>query len=663
MKFAASIGCLVFLAMTCSPFHAHSAAQMKVAPATIVVVPDDTPLGDAANDARTSAAVMAILQACADAYTSTPVFYSEGRYIISQKMDETSVSDSAKLTIHFRRPDLLRVEISGKYSETLFLADGTTVTMSWPKEKRFKQIPQPDNLAAFVEEERAGMMLDDDTKSVIRSTAPALLVSEDTLAWIHGNVDKYFFEGSEIVSGADTWRIKFVQSGGSDIVTLWVDKKTGFLRKNSTMMAVDESDDYVDSYAEGTKAAIIISIFDRISTRLSTVPKSRFRPGRVPGNWEDQSDKGISEDEAESSDGTSVFSKFFRAAAEETATTPTVTFESESGTSGALRLLWQHELPQRASAVASGGTHRGELQIIMQNKRVHVVAPDGRQVRQYRIAQPATDAALSQNGKFLFTISKNKQTVTAWDSNDGTFVWEKTLRGTLDALLPLRTNNALMVGGSKGIFVLSSDGDLSFSSRRVTDVTRLLPDPTGNDGDLENIIVTSDDDGITLFSADGHWLEEITATAFPAPICSTNEKNGRSFFALNEGEAGDVALQRIDSKVRPEWTVGVAAPAKYLSPTTVLTANLRLAQNGSESVAQGGIHEFLITQMNDGRISIFTPEGKPVWRGRIKTNDPLFMASLKDGVLASYATDLNGDGSDEIVVVLPRSVVALTVNE
>ena len=655
MRFAASFVSVMCLAVVWLPLSVWGAPPQKDVQAWVVVVPDDTPLGDAANDTRTSAAVTAILQACADAYTSAPVFFGEGRYLISQKLGEKSESESYTLMVNFHRPDKLRVEISEKNDETLFLADGTTITMNWPKVKEYKQIPQPRELAAFVEQERSGVLLEDDTQSVLRSTAPALLVSDDPLDWIHGNVEKYFFEGSETVAGADTWRIKFVQSKGSTIIMLWVDKRTGFLRKTSGMIASDESGYSVDSYADAYKAFIIISIFERISTRASTVPKSRFRLGRIPENWKNLSNEDDAELEEQTADGTSLFSKFFRAAAEETATTPTTTIESDTDTSSLLRILWKHDLPQRASTVALDGSGSGNLHVVTQNKQVIVLDRDGHEARPYRLAQPVSKAALSADGKMLFTIAKNKRSVQAYDCEDGSFKWATTLQGTLETLISPPSKNGLMVGGSKGIFLLSSEGELVFSSRRVTEVTQLLSDPAAE----ENVIVTSDDDGLTLFSAGGHWLEELSATALYARICSIMDENKRTYFALNEGEAGDVALQRLDSKGRPTWTVGVAAPARDLSATAVTTANFRLP-NDSVTTASTGV---VITQMNDGRISVVSQEGKPIWRGRIKTNDPLFMASPDDGVIASYATDLNGDGSDEVVVVLPRSVVALTVNQ
>lgn len=628
------------------------------APAHVVEIPDDTPTGDADADPRTSEALTRIIGAMADAYARADHFYAKGRFIETTKVGRTERTESADFEVFFRRPDLLKVLMKGDAGHTLFVADGTTVTMTWPDGKQYLRRPQPAQLAAFAEEERAGELAEDETRSIVRTTAPALLVSDDTLRWIRSNVVKFVYEGSEKVGEADTWRIKFIQVNPDMVVNIWTDKRTGFARRSSVVMARDENDAVVESYADAAVARMQIALFDRISTSTQRVPRSEFRAPRIPRDW-----KSATEAEDEPRRGTeSAWLKLFRAAAAQTGGETSATISGDDGTT-VLRTAWLRPAPARIGAMAATGAPQPTIHLLLANRRVQVVGAGGEALRSYRIGAAADRAAVltGTTTPLLLTASTAGGPLQAWRTDNGAPAWQAGLGMALGAVLPVDNGPgappSVVAGGTDGVFAVSAEGRLEFSSRRMTGVFQLQPLTLE---DAPRRVAALDTSGRIGVVDHGARVERrFEPDAAPVRLFVDAASPRAPYLVITPGESGDMALQRLDNAGAPVWTVGAASPARNLTAVGVATIRLRLNDDGTASDPSAPPRPLVATVMNDGRVALFTGAGHPVWRGRVTTTDPTFMASENDGIVDMAVADLDGDGDDALILALPGALLAV----
>lgn len=637
-----------------------AARRTAPAPAHVIEIPDDTPTGDAAADPRTSEAVTRIIGAMANAFGTTDNFYAKGRFIESTKVGTSERTSSANFEILFRRPDLLKVVLKGDADHTVFVADGTTVTMTWPDEERYLRLPQPAQLAAFAEEERAGELAEDETRNIMRTTAPAMLISDDALAWIRSNVVKYVFEGSEKVGEADTWRIKFIQENPDMVVNTWMDKRTGFVRRVSVVMGRSEDDAVVESYAEASVARMQIALFDTISTSTQRVPRTEFRAPRIPRSWKPAVDETV---ETERAGDESVWLKLFRAAAAQTGDETSATIAGDDGTT-VLRTAWFRTTPARIGAMATLRVPEPAFHLLLANRRVQVVDARGEATRAYRIGAANVDRAAILTGTttpLLLTAVTAGGPLQAWHTDTGRPAWERGLGMALGAVLPLDggadTPPSVLAAGTDGVYAVAADGRLLFSSRRMTGVFQLRP-ITGDDG-TSRVAALDTSGRIGLLSRGARLQRRFEVTDSPVRIFVDDAAARAPYLVITPGESGDMALQRLDTAGAPVWTVGAASPARNLSAVGIRTLRLRLNDDGTVPDSSAPPRTFLCTVMNDGRVSLFTGDGLPVWRGRVTSSDPTFMASENDGILDMEAADLDGDGDDELLLALPNGLLAV----
>jgi hypothetical protein len=619
------------------------------------------PIGNAADDPRTSEAVTRILQRCADAYSHAETLSAKGRYIEAVKLGKRETQSAAEFEIVFQRPDRMRVSMTSK--ERLgsgFCADGTTVTFTWPDDKRYATIAQPASLAAFAEEERAGQVADDESGTFVRTSVPALLASDDTLAWIHANVVRYLYEGTEKVGDTLTERVKFVQENPEIVVTNWIDPRTGLLRKVSVIMAEDDNGDFIDSYSAAKVARMQITIFDSVTTSPRRMPKDAFKE-RIPKDWQKQTPKPT---RAGGDAKESLWRRMFRVAAAEAGQETTVGLKMESG-SAMLRAGWFHATTSRVEGISRrgpGGPDAEPLAVALQTGGVMLLDRDGTATGAMRCGTPPPDIlswVRDTTGPLLVAASTDGGPLKAF-RRDGGEAWRRDCGMMLGDLLVEDNGGAeprIFAAGTGGLVRLNIGGDIAFWSRRAGRLfgVSVFSEPGGE----KRLACLNADGRLGVFDLGGRFMRFIDPGLFVSRIAVDEANPNAPFLALTMGERKDIMLQRLDTRGTPEWTIGVAQRTQTVYPVGVSAAVLHLGDNAT-SAPSPKPRRVIATALSDGRLSLFTLSGAPVWRGKVVSSDPTFGEGDAKACVGMQVRDSDGDGADELYLAVSAGVLQVT---
>ena len=528
--------------------------------------------------------------------------------------------------------------------------------------KRYAQIAQPSNLAAFAEEERAGRVTNDESGTFVRTSVPALLTSDDTLAWIHSNVVRYFYEGTENVGDTLTDRVKFVQENPEIVVTNWIDPRTGFIRKVSVIMAEDDNGDFIDSYSAAKVARMQVTIFDSVTTSPRKVPKDAFRQ-RIPKSWEEQQleapkpSGGVKE---------SLWKRMFRVAAAQAGEETTVGLKMESG-SPMLAAGWFHATKQPVEGIARGNSANQAgmpLTVALETGQVVFIDADGTATGSIRGGTPPLDIlcwSRDTTGPLLLAASTDGGPLRAY-REDGRMAWSRdcgTMLGDLAVTDDEGDGARVFAAGTDGLVRLNIHGELAFWSRRAG---RLYAAAAFSDSDgSERLACLSADAKMGIFNLDGHFNRFIDPKLFVSRIAVDDANPEAPFIVSTMGERKDIMLQRLDRRGTPEWTVGVAQRVQSVYPVGVSTARLRLDDAATSVSAPGSEpRRVIVIALSDGRLSLFTPAGGPVWRGRIVSSDPTFGEGDAKACVGMIVRDSDRDGADELYLATSAGVLQVT---
>lgn len=675
-----SLAAVVFaLVVALTPFESRGAAPGAGSIETTAPVssggdiPEEIPLGNAADDPVTSRAVMQILKESARRYATVETFRATGTYIEATKIERgekvQEKQSASSVEILFRRPDRLRISVTGEDVAAGFVADGKQVTFQWPKQKQYRQFPQPDSLAAFVEEERAGEILDDETNAIVYSLVGALLISEDPLRWIHANVESYVYDGVEEVRGRPAWRIKFLQSDPAIVVINWVDKETKLLSKVSIIQARDENGEFVESYADSTYGQIRIVVLDRMETGLPA-PADREFAARIPKGWTVKKQEEAARPSRRES--VSPWERLVRAAAATTGekTSPTLTVESGGNL---LRLSRMMERPSKVTGLAAAGDLvPGERALAaVSEKSLTFFRHDGEVIREAPI-RGGTDLVMVADGEagtspVLVTASTYGAAVRGFGS-DGRELWSyerpgRRIGSVTVARAPGETADSIYVGylDGTGLRVLGSDGRLRFASRRLTGITALTAGEIPGTG--WRVVASTGNSG-GFFSPRGEFLsrmpdEEDSAVQVGLLALDDSQPSAPLLQVASVGGA-EYVLRRARPDNSPVWTVPLAQEVKEAEPVGLVVARLRLPASGDGGTAAtgadgadggaDGTRPFAVTLLSDGRVTVTSPEGRAVWRGKAVFGGAAVSGDLERVASALATADLDGDGEDELYV-------------
>jgi hypothetical protein len=593
--------------------------------------------GDISQDDHTSAAIFEILRRCALQYKDAKHFSARGTYIESTKhFTSDEAQFAAKLEIQFSRPNRLRIDLKDSEISSMFLADGTTITMAWPNDRRFQQIAQPDSLSAFSEQERNGPLLTDESNSIMRSVVAALLITPDPIGWLHANVIEYDYEGTEAVEGSLAYRVRFRQTNPHMIVLNWIDTKSYFLRKVSIIRGLDEDGNYVDSYEKAKAGTIRVAKFSSIET-TGTVAKDSFK-WSPPKGWKVKKEELATVPQPEESP----WMRLFRVAAAETgtvsATTMTVQFGSNQVVPG-----WHYSPRQKVLGLVPfstatthsicAGLDNSSIALLDFNGTAYTVpvAVSPEYIAPVDLATTTGAFVAESNGK------------SALCRLDGTSNWQYDFG---QRILDVQSNASgstvtIRVGTLSGLVSCSKEGAITFSSRTAGDIISIAQIP----GSAPVAATVSGE--IVFYHPWGEYLREFNVTDSIASIALTSRSHEMHILTFGTDDNNDPVLRSYGSEGALEWTSAITAQSREAD-----TQSLSIVRrNGNPDVAA--------TLSSDGSISLVTLDGKPFWRGIIKAVNPAISPEPSEFAFALTTADLNGDGTDEIYVSSKAGVTQL----
>lgn len=628
--------------------------------------PTEFPKGDADDNAATSEGITRVLKKCADQYATCQNFEATGTYIDATKQVNVRAQTDARMKIYFRRPKLMRVEIEGKDIASAFIADGTTVTMLWNREKKFLQFPQPASLAAFSEAELPGEILEDESNTLFRAIVPPLLMSDDPLGWLRANVDSFHYDGDEKVEGTPCYKIRFMQSNPDMVVINWIDKKTFFLRKVSLIRAVSQGGQMTGSLDDAIAAQVHLGILEKISTEAADVPSNVF-DAKVPTGYKQTERKTNTPDQPRNE---SAWMRLFHAAASQTGRETSVSLVSDvdsdllregvfSRTTERLIGIGKagdtaSTLPVVASATASGKinfwSYDGENGL----KSVLPAAPKLVQFAQ-RTSETIVLSVLQNDGIAAFSLRGRQlwKLPTRYDVADIVVRDSKTAGQTL-----------IYACSSGGLMTLDLDGHVVFMTR--AGVIPITVEQVNWEGQ-ERLAGATRNGDISVYQPAGKFLSLVKYPDLLRAVLGDDEDSSAPLLGISTSDQRDLVLRRIGTDGSIAWTVGVAQ-----STEGVKSAILQWAKQGPRPAAKADdgttgsksepnpiTRRYAAIALSDGRISLFSPDGDPVWRGKLTLSDEALVPDAKNYVQDMTAADLNADGTDELYFATDIGVVQL----
>lgn len=630
-------------------------------------IPAEIPVGTAESDPITSEAISKILEATADRYASVESFKATGVYIEAARASrgEKAVEEqmSSRLEVVYQRPDRLKVLVTGEEIAAGLVADGSTVTLLWPNEKEYSRLSQPESLAAFVEDERPGEILADDTNAVSYSVVGALLVSEDPLRWLHANVKTYVYDGVEEVRGRPAWRVKFLQTDPELVVINWIDQETKFLSKVSIIQARNEEGEFVESYADSSYGRIRIAILDDIRTGAKAVKEKEFK-APISRSWKprEEEDKPSFAGEA---DTMTPWERLVRAAAAKTGRETTVTLVAQSG-GEAVRLTQVVERPGKVTALLASGDGVSTVPGLLaaSAEKLVVLGSGGEILRSFSVTGTPGFLALLNDPQVqepLIAVADSYGDSVRTYSPAGRPVWNYThVGGRISSILAARpdgeTTETLYVSflGETGLRRLGPGGRVLFASRKLTGLTSLAAGEVPGYGWR---LVASTGEGAGFYRPAGtlaekfpEWSEDLQVGLLALDDAEASAP------VLQVAAAGDqeYVLRRVRPDGSPVWTAPLVQGVKEAEPVGLTVARLR---------SQGREGRYIISLISDGRLVVVSADGEAVWRGKVVFGGEASSGDLEHTAAALLAADLDRDGRDEIYVGGEGSIVRLTFSD
>ncbi|MGI8907824.1 MAG: hypothetical protein ACR2IE_15190 [Candidatus Sumerlaeaceae bacterium] len=661
------------------------AEQVRTSSGASEALPSSSELkeGDTANDEKTSRAVEEMLRRCGESYLSATHFHAVGRYIQAYKSTRLGENlNDASIQIFYRRPERLKIVFAGKGMEVSFVADGTTVSQLNGEKREYIQFAQPDSLAAFSEEERAGEIADDETNSIPNSIVAPLLVTPDPLAWLHSNVQQYIYGGVEDVKLVDPvtsqtsrvscWRIKFIQSNPKIIVENWIDRETYFLRKLAIIQAVDEDANFVESYSGASRARMRVAIYDTISTSADEVPISKMRAD-IPKGYKFRTYEPELQDAGGGDE--SVWSRLVRAAAVEKGERTSVSLQAELG-GHLLQLRTVHEFDSRITALQSGGAALESGPSILvgtANKQLSLITSGTTISKQLKFEQAFDQVCLlkrSAAAPLVITTEGGGDTVSAFNL-DGGLQWQYRKDAAIESIstCPSNPNSFFYVAyrDGRGVRALDADGKVRFASRRLSMVSGMTA-AQQTSAPVPLVVRSSSD--IACMSEDLKILSRFESDTLAGP-CEVDVRDAAyPLIGIGFTSADDVLLQRISREGATSWTMNLAPEASEIKGAAVDFVRIRvpdrreISADGTttqtaESRKPARLMRCIVALLSDGRISLVTAEGDLLFRGRLTSGGTLAPRKDQWQAFGLAIGDLDGNGEDEIYTASDSQLLQL----
>jgi hypothetical protein len=616
----------------------------------------DVPVGNARDSEITSRTIDELITRCAARYRDCDAMIASGRYIEASKQGTSETQQAAKMRMIYRAPDLLRIESDNKELSALFLADGTTVTFAWPEDRKYVQFAQPADLAAFSDEERAGDVLRDETGAMMQSIAAPLLTTSDTEAWIHANVDEYFFDGVDDDESTPLVRIRFLQSDPDSIVQLWLDPDTAWIRKLAMLQARDEEGELVQSYAEAQYARMNLSIIDDLSTDPAAITDDMFA-FTVPGDWEPADN---AEEESDGHTGETLWRGMFRAAAAQQGDITTLTLESDDP-STPVQIGWLAPFRHGVISLAAVPPAAGREPLVAaanERNRVGLLDRNGSVTATLRpLADPDYLAAVTSDSTTLLVCGDVDGTVSAHTLN-GALVWKHERRAMLQGVASAggRVYSAysdnVYPANNGALLTFTPDGRLVAGTRKPGDVYSVFAGPIG-EGETAVVGQVRYAD-LAVFTAEGRLAADLEFDEMVLQAAFDEVSSTAPLIAVGSTGLEDLFLRRLNLAGAQQWSRSLAQFAK--DEKVVYPAGLAIVRLAPRQ-------RLIAAVLGDGRLFLSDMEGQPVWRGKISVPPRFVVADPEDLFTGLVVNDLDGDGAEELYLGTRIGVVQVKARE
>ncbi|MCX7626614.1 MAG: hypothetical protein N2Z21_10470 [Candidatus Sumerlaeaceae bacterium] len=616
--------------------------------------------GSTRDSVATSHSVERILAECANVYRHVDSFYAKGRHLAQIKIDASrQILREQDIEIAYEKPNKISIvcrDPSGR-ATSRFVADGHRVLMVWDKQMRlfggalenltYRIIPEPPSLSAFVDEENHGDLFDDESGCLSASAVGPLLLSRDTLAWIHSHVVEYYYDGVETVSGHCCHRIRFHQNSPEIAVTQWIDCQTGLLRKLVVVRAQTERGTPAWALTAGASGEMWATVFNEITT--GTLPKGLTFRADPPGDISESRDEVLSAPAVRSSGSTQSFlQRLLRAAARPEDARTSVALEKQEPTRRwRVGNIWTFE--KRIISVSSGSLR--ELLLTTADAQVWRLAQKGLQ-RLPMALDFYPDIAVPWTGggepQVILARTGSRKLVTV--GLDGRPRWQRTLASRLWCLTAdsETSPSRLWLGLENSLALLDADGQTIFSTRRARNVAQIITATHPDYGKVLACIVISKPE-LWLFRLNGSPLELLQQSDALLGMEAVKVPSEIFLVGAISREGNELALRGLDRRGRSVWTT-------YITPRQE-----RLAGDFTSYVDRGEElpHQYFVAVTPHGWLREVSCDGTIVWNGKLVI-DPLSTIVSSDTVGdALTAADLNSDDSPELYVVCGKALIQL----
>jgi hypothetical protein len=618
--------------------------------------------GLASDDPQTSRAVDEILKRCADAYAQTEHFYAKGRHLAEIKVDENrQVLREQNIEVSYERPARINItccEASGA-ATSRFVADGERILMVWDKQLRlfggapenlvYRIIRQPSSLAAFVDEDAAGDIYEDETGCLTASVAAPIFLSRDALSWLHSHVMEYYYDGTERVAGRCCHRIRFHQKDPYLAVTQWIDCESYLIWKLAVVRAQTDKGTPIWALGAADSGEMWTTIFDEMTTR----PRSARGEFRVapPAGLTLAADETSSAPLPTTRDtAPSFLQRLLRAAVSTSSAKTSVSLEfQEPAGRWKLGKLWNFD--KRIVSLSAGFTK--SVFAVTADAKVWRLTAQGLQPIPVAVDFfPDVVVPWKVGGNVWLVLLRTGGNRLQVVDLEGKTLWQRTLPSRIWCVSADNESSPpqLWLGLESGLARLNARGETEYATRRQRNIAQLVVAHHPRYGKVWLGLGIRNPE-LWLFDAAGKPLQKIWTSDAPLGLEAVKPPcDAAMVVGAISRQGNELALRGLGPNGETLWTT-------YVAPRLERFGGDFTSFRDTASEAPCPQHFLAVTP--EGALREMNAWGDIVWDGRLifdRVSALLEAGSVGDAITSA---DIDGDGEDEIYLVAEKTLLEL----
>jgi hypothetical protein len=614
-------------------------------------IPDNIPLGDAADNTETSRAIRLIINKAATAYKRPDEAYLEASVTTVYKTKKKQRIDKGKVSFWYQSPDKVHAELSAKSNNkmviNLFNADGTTITMMHGNE--YLQYPQTVPLAAFTANRRDGEIWNDYSGAFANGDGASLLLSEDPVEWIDASVLQYIYEGEEDVNGHRCWRIKFVQENDGT-VTIFVEKKTGIILRDSTVVAYDSDGNRTESFEQAASGSISVYTTDKITTSGVKFPRDVFKL-KLPPNSKRTNTTEASQVTTETKEG--LWNRLLRAAEKSKASGTSITVSRQAGQLQ-VHATTLHSFEQRVGNICRApkgdGTSSSLLALLEDGTVFDLKGTAALKLFSLPNNTLYIKPLNAETTSTLLCVNQVTDKITARDSR-GNQLWtyynpQNTFYDVRSFFMNGKDIVRIIMDEEGGLRLLSDRGEVLHASTEKYNINMAMPDPAD-----PNRIVYGSASSTGLMDGRLKRTKDIPLDGWLVSGVWNHADETHPVVAISMNSDYDATLESIGFDGRVGWrqVMQLKVPETFLP----YTRRCHIKVNGHEEDA---IAAFLST----GFLTVVSLDGAILFRGNLNP-ESIIAQRTEIKFIGFVAADLDQDGFTEFYTTSDTNVVKITL--